>query len=317
MKFKHLIVFLILLVSLNTVLGFQQACYDRSEVMPADVVCNYDCCKVCLTDEGYQTLPQNCDEVASCECDGIITPPEPDPDPVVTEDYEELTTRVAALETQVLEHEDEITTLQTLLESLQAVITEIQETLASLLNRITVLEDAPAETLSGCAYDNPACSEGYECVFNECVEIPPETPDGCANNNPACSQGFECVNNACVAVTPDGCEYDNPSCELGYDCVNNECVLAQVPDEEVIYRTNVVSDYSARASEIVLDFDNDGNLDCFEYYASQRSYFSRNPVVIGQTVDGYDIIKYSRDKFIVKTNSNNFIYKSSSDCDTP
>jgi hypothetical protein len=60
---------------------------------------------------------------------------------------------------------------------------------------------------SGCAYQNPACGQGYECVNDTCLALAAPAP---ANASPAPQQS--------------GCAYDNPACGADYDCVNDSCV---------------------------------------------------------------------------------------------
>ncbi len=103
---------------------------------------------------------------------------------------------------------------------------------------------------SGCAYQNPPCSQGYACVNNTCAAIPanasPAVPapanvspqSGCAYDNPACGSDYDCVNNSCVEKTicgKFGCQagenYSNCctdcGCPVGYTCgTDNACSLS-------------------------------------------------------------------------------------------
>ena len=69
-KTKYLFLFFIFISfisMISIVTAYQLNCYNRGQSMPEETACNYDCCKLCLTDDGYQTLPQNCNGL-SCEC---------------------------------------------------------------------------------------------------------------------------------------------------------------------------------------------------------------------------------------------------------
>ncbi len=373
-KIKNIMLSLFLLASVlfsaGIAFGYKNVCYDRNEIMPGNIVCNYDCCKVCETDNGYQSLPQNCNNVPNCECDGVFDSQPSDSGSgntntnassgsnsgsgIDSQALTEIEARLSALEALASENRNiisnlkqndtrinselsnvktDVSALQTLISALQNAITEIQNTLTNILNRITNLENAPAETLSGCAYNNPACQEGYECVFNECVQI----QEGCQYNNPACDTGYECINNECIPLTENntseetnnnsqtGCLYNNPECQEGYECVNNECVISQntgqtingQEEKRVVFRTNVEGGYyRTRNGEIAVDIDKDGNLECFKYYSFKRSYYNRLPEIVGHTTEGYEIHKYTRGRIIIN-GKNKDIYKPESSCTIP
>ncbi len=60
------------------------------------------------------------------------------------------------------------------------------------------------------------CGQGARCRMGECENT------GCAYSNPNCPSGFDCINNQCTLK--QGCKYNNPLCQPGYACQNNECV---------------------------------------------------------------------------------------------
>ncbi|HID73289.1 TPA: hypothetical protein EYP38_05080, partial [Candidatus Micrarchaeota archaeon] len=76
----------------------------------------------------------------------------------------------------------------------------------------------------GCAFDNPPCDAGYDCVDNECALKP-----GCMYGNPPCDDNHTCSNNTCELR--EGCAYGNPPCEYGYACILGKCE-GQVFDDD-------------------------------------------------------------------------------------
>jgi hypothetical protein len=162
--------------------------------------------------------------------------------------------------------------------------------------------------LVGCAYNNPDCDTGFTCTENVCVE---DVPLGCAFDDPSCGAGYECVDNACVELV--GCTYSNPDCDSGYECVDNTCVI---PTEEVVFRTNAYGDYGSSNTEIVVDRDNDGTMECYEYYSYYRNYRPNNPPIVGYTPEGYQIHQYSSGRILVNY-GNKYIYKLATSCSIP
>ncbi|MBI2141671.1 hypothetical protein HYU16_04595 [Candidatus Woesearchaeota archaeon] len=80
-------------------------------------------------------------------------------------------------------------------------------------NASNISEAIPKE---GCNYNNPPCSEDYDCVNNTC-----SLKTGCSHDNPPCAASYDCINNSCVLK--QGCKYNNPGCGLNSSCINNSC----------------------------------------------------------------------------------------------
>ena len=74
MKIRSVVYLFLIVLLASFVSSYQLQCYNRNEVMPGGLTCNFDCCKLCTTDEGYQSLPQNCYD-SSCECSGESSNP--------------------------------------------------------------------------------------------------------------------------------------------------------------------------------------------------------------------------------------------------
>jgi len=301
MKIKYIILFLALFILINTVSAYEIVCYDQNEIMPGGVICNYECCHVCQTESGYSTLPQYCLGLDDCVCDGVYNPPEEPPEePSGDCNCTEIENRLSALESDV-------TAIQSVLNTLQNLVNTIQDTINSILARLTALEnDEP--TPIGCTYDNPPCEEGYECIGNTCVLIE------------ECIENWQCT--AWNDCQPD--ETQTRTCTDSNNCGTTENKPIEIqsctyvpPDEVVIFRTNVAnSRYGSSNGEIVFDYDKDGDLDCFKYFSFYKYYTSRRPVILGQTIEGYDIHKYTRDAVIIYYGKN-YIYKLSDNCETP
>jgi hypothetical protein len=77
-----------------------------------------------------------------------------------------------------------------------------------------------ASPQSGCAYQNPACDSGHQCVNNACV---PATATPAANNT-AANATANTTANASQPANPPGCAHNNPACGPDYECANNSCV---------------------------------------------------------------------------------------------
>jgi hypothetical protein len=69
----------------------------------------------------------------------------------------------------------------------------------------------------------------------------------------------------------------------------------------VTFRTNAANKnaYTLTSSEIALDYDGDGDLDCFKYYSFYNNYFERLPTTLAETPEGYDVNKYGSNKVII------------------
>ena len=159
--------------------------------------------------------------------------------------------------------------------------------------------------LKGCAYNNPPCEEGYECINNVCVLI-----EECTESW-QCSEWSECVDSqqtrTCIDENECGTTENKP--EEIQSCI--------VETKKVIFRTNVVDgNYGSRDDEIAFDSDGDGDLDCFKYYSYYSSYNPKDPVVLGKTVEGYDIHEYHRKRVIIY-HDRNYIYGSRNSCSIP
>ena len=271
---KNKILFsIILVISLiffvNTVTAYQNICYNRGQIIPGGISCNYDCCKACISSSGYTVLPQYCISLPDCTCTNSTTnstPINPETEPAYC-NATEINRKISALENRTLALENNVTTMQSLISSLQtninsiqSLVTAIQNSINSILARLTALESGTPN---------------------------PQPNVGCAYNNPSCASGYQCVDNACVLIS----------------------------NKEVIFRTNT-KNYGSSNGEIVFDYDKDGDLDCFKYYSFYNNYFNNKPTILGKTVEGYDIIKYSNTQVIIKTGKN-WIYQLSNSCVTP
>jgi hypothetical protein len=72
----------------------------------------------------------------------------------------------------------------------------------------------------------------------------------------------------------------------------------------VTFRTNAAtkSDYGSPNSEIVLDFNGDGTLECFKYSTFYSGYFESRPLTLVKTPDGATCCnanKYNTNKVII------------------
>ncbi len=284
---------------MNAVSAYELVCYDQNEIMPGGVACQYECCHACQTDAGYTTLPQYCLGLDDCECDGVYDPPAEPEEPSGDCNCTEIMQRLDNLE-------NDVTAINSVINALQNMINTIQETVNSILTRLSALENQEPE-LIGCAYNNPQCDEGYECVGNTCVSI-----EECAESW-ACTEWSACQpsntqTRTCTDENECGTTNNKPA-------ETQSCIYVQ-PEETVIFRTNTNGNYGSSNGEIIFDYGNDGNLDCFKYYSFYKYYFNRKPVILGETAEGYKIHKYTNDKIIVNV-GNNYIYSLSSNCETP
>ena len=247
MKFKHLVILALFLVSISLVNAYEYVCFEDGENMWYDTVtCDAGpdgCCKACAHDLGYNSNINNCVGLSTCECDGIFGNAF---DCVETWECTEWSdcsllgsqTRTCsdlsscgtvmakpleeqncdATEPTNMELAQRVEALESDVSALQSLLSSIQDLINSIIARLTVLEGGNPV---GCLYDNPVCEAGYSCENNECVQIIQGT--GCEFNNPACDPGFSCVSNVCVEDVPVGCAFNNPNCEDGYECVQNVC----------------------------------------------------------------------------------------------
>jgi hypothetical protein len=72
---RRFLLFLMVLFSLNLVLGYDWACYTKGETKPSGTVCENDCCIQCEDDTGWGTDPARCDPTQTCMCDNTGGPP--------------------------------------------------------------------------------------------------------------------------------------------------------------------------------------------------------------------------------------------------
>jgi hypothetical protein len=263
---------------------------------------------------------------------------------------EDIIQRIETLESEVSTINSILNTLQELIDAILARLTALetnQPTPTGCLYNNPSCEsgyecvDNVCVELIGCAYDNPSCELGYECINNDCV-AEGITPQGCAHNNPPCETGYECVDNICVLITPEcteswSCtewlpeicpveEIQTRTCTDLNSCGTTEikpvetqsCThVPPVSEDTVKFRTNVLSGaYWNSNSEIVFDFDRDGDLDCLKYFSYYRYYTNRLPEIMAYTPEGYEVHKYSDDRVIIKYRDN-YIFKISDSCSVP
>lgn len=133
--------------------------------------------------------------------------------------------------------------------------------------------------------------EYYVCDDGEVVKYSyqcKEYFDGCAYNNPPCSYGYECIDNSCELM--QGCLYNNPPCEEGYFCLDNECILYEdnnndTSDYRFTYYENVEPYQSVYCTKID-PFDitiRSATADAIRTHAGSYSY--------SQLFDIYDWVK--------------------------
>ena len=99
-------------------------------------------------------------------------------------------------------------------------------------NPIEVIIESEGEILNNeeeCV-TNEECSEGYNCVENECVLI--ELEIECDENKPCLDVNKECKENICVdkSIPELECDENNP-CEEEFECVDNVCNLIESETE--------------------------------------------------------------------------------------
>jgi hypothetical protein len=135
---------------------------------------------------------------------------------------------------------------------------------------------------------------------------------GCRYDNPVCDQDHECINNDCVLK--NGCKYNNPSCGNGFVCTNNSCI--KIP--RVTFRTNIFDKkYHLPYSEIAIDSDDDGQLECYKYTSFNWVYYSRYPKIITNTMEGLEVHKLPKERVIIYDHNRNPIYKKADTCSIP
>lgn len=85
------------------------------------------------------------------------------------------------------------------------------------------------------------------------------------------------------------------------------------------FRTNAANKnaYTLTSSEIALDYDGDGDLDCFKYYSFYNNYFERLPTTLAETPEGYDVNKYGSNKVIINYGSKAIYAPANGACTLP
>jgi hypothetical protein len=85
----------------------------------------------------------------------------------------------------------------------------------------------------------------------------------------------------------------------------------------VAFRTSVSNGrYQTTNGEIAVDYNGDGNLECFRYESFYSGYSSRFPVIITKTMENKEVHKYTGGKIIVRDLQSNPIYAPSA-CTIP
>ena len=193
--------------------------------------------------------------------------------------------------------ENDVSALESLVASIQSLIANIQISITSILARVTALEnDQPAPT--GCAYDNPPCGEGYQCVSNECVLIE------------ECVESWSCSDwSGCASGTQTRTCTDAHSCgtTVFKPAVTQTCTSS---DLLVIFRTNVADGnyiYSSPGSWIAVDCNKDGILEAYGGLGSSRTGKVSNP--IGITPEGYSYECFNGNTEVrIKTGTREIVY---------
>lgn len=150
---------------------------------------------------------------------------------------------------------------------------------------------------------NQDCAVNQECVDNSCTQIT-------CSIDADCESSYKCEQQSCVQVE---CT-ENANCNSGEVCQNYECIQEQQSQEQVIFRTNSqYGDYGRGNTEIAIDYDEDGLLECYKYYTYYKTYRDSRPDTIVETPQGYDVNKFGvpSDKRVIIDRSPNYIYKPS------
>jgi len=85
----------------------------------------------------------------------------------------------------------------------------------------------------------------------------------------------------------------------------------------VTFRTDIENfSYNNFKGEIAIDFDNDGNLECFKYKTFYKSWYRTKQPLLAITSADQKIFKYRNDRIILDY-SKHPIYVLSTDCEIP
>ncbi len=232
-------------------------------------------------------------------------------------DCEDIMSRLEELESKTQTLEDDVSALQVLVDSLQTLIDSIQSSITSIQNSIANIQSSISAILArltaletyepvpeGCAYANPPCEEGYQCIDNECILI----EEGCIESW-SCTEWGECINNeqtrTCYDLNECGTEIFKP--EETQACESDD------DDFTVIFRTNVPGEdyvFKSIGSWIVVDCNQDGVLESFGGVGISRTGRVRNP--IGTTPGGHPYECFSSNTEVrINTGSRDIIYLAS------
>jgi hypothetical protein len=250
--------------------------------------------------------------------------------------------RIAALEQWKAGVGTNLTSLNTRLSLLEQWRLTIQATVDSITNSVNGITSSLNTLTSWLGY---SASAGFCQLARSCVGNGTGGGGGGGGGGIACS-----TNSACGIDTPIGIAYcsgnviyldytrytcNSPgtaqaacssavvpslqqSCNQTQICQNAVCVASGIPPKEVTFRTNAPTkyDYSSSTSEIVLDSNGDGVLECLKYYTFYNSYFESAPTVLVKTPEGFNVNKYNSGRVII-VYGQKYIYTPSTGCTTP